>query len=319
MGQLLEWGAVCDRQDTSFASGGLRCAAWHYADPAVRSSVCIVMGHGFGATRHYGLDPYARRFRAEGYDVLLFDYRHFGESEGEPRGLIKVKRQLADWHAAIAHARSLGYERIVLWGSSFAGGHVLHVAAVDSHLSGAISQVPHISGLATSLAVPLNMLPRALGAIIADAFLRLFGRRYFIKAFGPAGAFAAMSTPGAYNALVAMLPKGPGGEESAEWRAYFERRNRVNALSMAATLFYSPGKCASQIKCPMLLQAGRKDRTTPFEPARKAAERIPDCAFRAHDVDHFDVYLGQSFEVVIAEQLDFLKHRVALTQPETPA
>lgn len=277
------------------------------------------MAHGFGATRHYGLDPYARRFRAEGYDVLLFDYRHFGESEGEPRGLINVKRQLADWRAAIAHARSLGYGRIVLWGSSFAGGHVLRIAADGSRLAGVISQVPHISGLATSLAVPLNMLPRALGAIVADAFLRLFGKRYFIKAFGPAGTFAAMSTPGAYDALVAMLPKGLDGEESAEWRAYFELRNRVTALGMAATLFYSPGKRASQIKCPVLLQAGRKDRTTPFEPARTAAERIPDCEFHAHDVDHFDVYLGNSFEAVIAEQLDFLKRRVALTPSETPA
>lgn len=271
-------------------------------------STCIVMAHGFGGTRHYGLDAYARAFQAAGYDVLLFDYRHFGESEGEPRGLLKVALQHEDWRSAIAYARSLGYAQIVLWGSSFAGGHVLHIAAEFDDLAGVISQVPHISGLATSLAVPIGKFPLVLGAILADVVLSLFGRRYLIKAFAPVGEFGAMSTPGAYDALVAMLP-GP------EWRTYFDEHNRVTALSLLETLRYSPGKRAGRIKCPVLLQAGRLDRTTPFEPARRAAAQIPDCEFRAHQCDHFDVYLGDCFDAVIAEQIDFLQRRIPEKTP----
>lgn len=304
--------AQCARQDTAFLSDGLRCAAWHYAEPQRPSSTCIVMAHGFGATRHYGLDPYARRFRDEGYDVLLFDYRHFGESEGEPRGLIKVKRQHADWQAAIDHARSLGYQRIVLWGSSFAGGHVLHVAAGRSDVLAVISQVPHISGLATSLAMPIRQLPWVVAAILRDAVSSLVGKRHYIAAFGPAGSFAAMSAPGAFDSLVRMLPKDENGNANATWRAYFDRNNRVTALALVETLLYSPGHRAEQIKCPVLLQAGRRDRTTPYDAARKAAARMPDCAFRAHDVDHFDVYLDHDFEAVIREQIEFLRRRVGL-------
>lgn len=304
--------AQCARQDTTFLSNGVRCAAWHYGDAQRPSSTCIVMAHGFGATRHYGLDPYARRFRREGYDVLLFDYRHFGDSEGEPRGLIKVKRQHADWHAAITHARALGYERIVLWGSSFAGGHVLHVAADRPDVSAVISQVPHISGLATSLAKPLRELPQAIGAILLDAMSSLVGRRHYIAAFGPVGSFAAMSTPGAYNSLVRMLPRDENGNASPTWRAYFDRNNRVAALALVETLLYSPGSRAEQIRCPVLLQAGRNDHTTPFDAARKAAERVLDCEFRAHNVDHFDVYLDQGFEAVVREQIDFLRRRVGV-------
>ena len=299
------------RKDTTFVSGGLRCCAWIYSS-AQRGTTCIVMAHGFGATRHYGLDRFARRFCGLGCDVLLFDYRHLGESEGTPRGLIKVKRQHEDWHAAIAHARSLGYRRIVLWGSSFAGGHVLQLAADEPEIVGVISQVPHISGLATSMAVPLRNLPRALGAILADAVLSPFGKRFYIMAFGPVGSLAAMSTPGAYDSLVKMLPKGECGEESPEWRAYFDRHNRVAALGLIETLLYSPGKRAAQISCPVLLQAARNDRTTPFEAARRTAERMQDCEFREHDADHFDVYLGQAFEAVVGEQIDFLKRRVGL-------
>lgn len=284
-------------------SGGARCAAWLYADSAEPSGTCIVMAHGFGGTRHYGLDAYAQAFQAAGYDVLLFDYRHFGESEGEPRGLLKVSLQHEDWRAAIAHARSLGYKRLVLWGSSFAGAHVLHLAAERDDLAGVIAQVPHISGLATSLAVPLGKLPHVAGAVFTDAALCLFGKRHMIQAFAPVGSFGAMSTPGAYEALVAMLP-GP------EWRAYFDEHNRVTALSMLEALFYSPGKRAAQIRCPVLLQAGRRDRTTPFQPAARAARQIADCEFRAHECDHFDVYLGSCFDAVIAEQIDFLQRRI---------
>lgn len=291
------------RRDITFPAGGQRCAAWLYSSEPAQSAPCIVMAHGFGGTRHYGLDAYARAFQAAGYDVLLFDYRHFGESEGEPRGLLKVSLQHEDWRSAVACARSLGYAQIVLWGSSFAGGHVLHIAAEYDDLAGVISQVPHISGLATSLAVPIAKLPLVLSAILADVVLSLFGRRYLIKAFAPVGEFGAMSTPGAYDALVAMLP-GP------EWRTYFDEHNRVTALSLVETVRYSPGKRAGRIKCPVLLQAGRLDRTTPFEPARRVAEQIPDCEFREHQCDHFDVYLGQCFDVVIAEQIDFLQRRI---------
>lgn len=296
------------RQDITFLSGGKRCAAWHYSSQSAQSTTCIVMAHGFGGTRHYGLDAYAQRFRSAGYDVLLFDYRHFGESEGEPRGVLKVGPQHEDWRAAIAHARSLGYKHIVLWGSSFAGGHVLHMAADYDDLAGVISQVPHISGLATSLAVPIARFPRVAGAIMADALLRLFGKRHMIKAFAPGGEFGAMATPGAYDALVAMLP-GP------DWREYFDEHNHVTALSLIEAIRYSPGKRAAQITCPVLLQAGTQDQTTPFLPARRVAEQIPDCEFRAHDCDHFDVYLGECFDAVIAQQLDFLQRRIPENTP----
>ena len=54
-----------------------------------------------------GLLPFAERFAAAGLDALAFDYRHFGASDGEPRQLLSIPRQLEDYAAAIAFARTL--------------------------------------------------------------------------------------------------------------------------------------------------------------------------------------------------------------------
>ena len=80
----------------------------------------LVMAHGLGAVRTMRLDAYAERFSAAGYACLVFDYRNFGDSEGEPRQLLDIRMQLQDWTAAVAYARTLpgiDPDRIGLWGT----------------------------------------------------------------------------------------------------------------------------------------------------------------------------------------------------------
>ena len=47
-----------------------------------------VMAHGLGGVRQMRLDAFAERFSSAGYRCLVFDYRHFGASAGEPRQLL---------------------------------------------------------------------------------------------------------------------------------------------------------------------------------------------------------------------------------------
>ena len=110
------------------------------------------MAHGFSATRDLRLDAYAERFCAAGIGALLFDYRHFGASAGEPRQLLDIRRQHADYRAAVAYARGLDWvdpDRVALFGSSFSGGHVIAVAAQDPRIAAVVSQCPFTDGLAT--------------------------------------------------------------------------------------------------------------------------------------------------------------------------
>ena len=114
----------------------------------------MVLAHGFGGTVDSGLLPFAERFAAAGVDALAFDYRHFGASDGEPRQLLSIPRQLEDYAAAIAFARSLegvDPDRIVVWGSSYSGGHVVAVAVADGRVAAVISQVPAMDGSAALL------------------------------------------------------------------------------------------------------------------------------------------------------------------------
>ena len=86
------------RRDVHFESGEEQCHAWLYL-PVSRSSgppPVLVMAHGLGAVKALRLSAFAERFQAEGYACLVFDYRNFGESEGEPRELLSLDRQRED-------------------------------------------------------------------------------------------------------------------------------------------------------------------------------------------------------------------------------
>jgi pimeloyl-ACP methyl ester carboxylesterase len=141
------------------------------------------MAHGFGATRDASLAPYAERFVAAGLHVLLFDYRHFGASDGEPRQLVSVRRQLQDYAAAFEFARALrGVDpaRVAVWGTSFSGGHALVTAATVPGVAAAICQCPMMDGLAAvrrilEYAGPVQLL-RLTGHGLLDLALAPFRR-----------------------------------------------------------------------------------------------------------------------------------------------
>src|SRR6202451_4791442 len=93
-------------EDVWFNSGSDRISAWLYRPASDGDAPLLVMAHGLGAVRTMRLDAYAERFSAAGYACLVFDYRNFGDSEGQPRQLLDVRMQLDDWAAAGAHART---------------------------------------------------------------------------------------------------------------------------------------------------------------------------------------------------------------------
>jgi len=130
-------------------------------------------------SRDARLDAYAERFVAAGLAALVFDYRHFGASAGHPRQLMDIDRQLGDWRAAIAYARSLpgiDPDRIALWGTSFSGGHVAALAAADPRIAAAISQVPY-SGLGGRGRLPRPVfLARMIAAAVRDKVRGRSGR-----------------------------------------------------------------------------------------------------------------------------------------------
>ncbi|MBW8822145.1 MAG: alpha/beta fold hydrolase, partial [Streptomyces sp.] len=144
------------RQDITFPSGDSTCAGWLYLPTGVTSPPVVVLGHGLGATREMRLDAFAERFAQAGIAAVAFTYRHFGDSGGHPRQLLSIRRQLADWDAALAYVSSrtdVDRSRVAVWGSSFGGGHAITVAARHPELRAAVAQCPFTDGLASALAL----------------------------------------------------------------------------------------------------------------------------------------------------------------------
>src|SRR6476619_3796169 len=149
------------------------------------------MAHGFSSTREERLHAYGERFADAGYAALVFDYRHFGDSGGQPRQLISIARQQSDYRAAIECARGLGQvdsERIVLWGTSFSGGHVLKLGADDHTISAVISQTPFTDGASAIRAADFKTFVRGSAYGVADVVGSWMGRPpVLVPAVGPPG------------------------------------------------------------------------------------------------------------------------------------
>ncbi len=296
--------ATALRRDIEFASEGVACRAWVYPPNAFapHPAPCIVMAHGLGGTRDAALEPYAKRFAAAGFFVLLFDYRYLGASDGEPRQLISIARQLDDWAAAIACARSLpgvDPERIALWGCSLSGGHVLVTAARDGRIAAISAQCPMFDGAASTRlfakTAGLGAGVRLIGAALADALRAARGKSpRYVPLAAPPGQLAAMASEDAYSGCRAIMPP--------HWR------NEIAARLFLTMPFYRPVRHAAEVKCPALIIACTKDTVASTSAAAEVAARLRGKARLIElPIGHFDVYLGEGFERSSRAQADFFK------------
>ena len=302
-----------ERQDLWLDSWGDRCAAWLYRPDSADGDVpLVVLAHGWTGIREAKLDAYAERFAAEGLAALVFDYRHFGASEGEPRQLLDIGRQLADWAAAIAYARTLegvDPERIALWGSSFSGGHVITTAARDRRIAAVVAQVPFVDGLANLPRFGAKNVARLTAVGLRDQIGALMGRPpVMVPSVGPPGSLAVMNSPDAEPGFRAIIPP------VVEWR------NEAAARVGLRVGMYRPTTVAAQVQCPILFAIAREDVTTPADLADKAAAKPLRAEVLHYDGKHFDPYLGELFERVVADQVEFFgRHLLGATARQAAA
>lgn len=290
------------RDELTFDSHGIACRAWFYlsADDEPAPLPCIVMAHGLGGTRRSALEPFALRFAAAGFAVLLFDYRFLGDSDGEPRQLISVPKQLEDWTAAIAFARTLRTVdpgRIGLWGTSLSGGHVITIAAGDPRIAAVSSQCPMLDGSACA-AIALqhtgwsSVIAMSTAALIDTSRALLGLPPHYVPLVGCAGETAAMVSDDAYEGCMAITPP--------DWR------NEVAPRLFLTLPLYRPVNAAHRIQCPTLLIACERDKLVSNGTIETAARLIGDRASVVTlPIGHFDIYLGEWFTRASAAQTAF--------------
>ncbi|GAB2768480.1 alpha/beta hydrolase [Nocardioides salsibiostraticola] len=295
-----------NRSDVTFLSAGTTCAAWHYASPLKAYETdggrpCVVMAHGFSGTRDAGLEGYARGFAAAGLDVLLFDYRGFGGSQGDMAQHVDYRGQRDDYRAAVAAARRLrgvDPDRIVLWGTSYSGGHVLNVAAHDQRIAAVLSLTPAVDGLPVLAMIVKSHGVGKLLALTSAGLRDRFGRRpVMLPAVGPASSSAVIAKDGALEDFTAVV--GP------MWR------NEVRARCTLDVALNRPITDVAKISAPLLIQGGDHDSVVSTSAGQKAARKAVSTAeVRNYPVDHFDVYADPWLSTVLHDQLDFLSRHL---------
>jgi pimeloyl-ACP methyl ester carboxylesterase len=284
-----------DREDLEFRSGGDTCAAWLYpAGGKATANPVVVMAHGLSGTRRDGLGPFAERFSAAGIAALLFDHRGFGDSGGEA-DLFEPERQLDDWRAAIAFARSLpGVDpgRVATFGSSMGGGNALAAAAEDPRVAAVVSQVPFLDMVRQAH----RSSPRLTARMLVAA-----ARGRHLPAVGQPHEAAFINAPGGETGWRHVVAIG----EDSRWR------NRVSSRWLLGAP-YRPARLAAKLHCPWLLCVGEADRVAKPGPAIAAARRAPLGELRTYPgVDHFDIYDGPAHEAVVAEEIAFLRRHLS--------
>jgi alpha-beta hydrolase superfamily lysophospholipase len=260
---------------------------------------------GFGGTQDTpAFLATARDFAAAGFHAMTFDYRTFGESGGQPRQVVSIAGQLDDISAAVSHARTLPLidpDRMVLWGTSLGGGHVVTVAARDPLIAAVIAQIPFngfprkVEGRSTAATL------RLLAAMVSD-WLRgklHLGPRY-IPAVGPRGDLAVMTGEDA-KAVVAGLT-------TATWR------NEVAPRALLEMMRYRPSDFASRVSCPLLVCLGDKDIETTADSAAALAGSALCGEVLRYPITHFDFYREEFRRRVTADQIQFLRKVPALLQ-----
>ena len=290
------------REDVWFNSGSDRISAWLYRPASEGDAPLLVMAHGLGAVRTMRLDAYAERFSEAGYACLVFDYRNFGDSEGAPRQLLDIRMQLQDWTVAVAYARTLpGIDpsRIGLWGTSFGGGHVIATAARLPGLAAVVSQCPFTDSIASLGAMSPLISARITALAVRDLIGARLGRPpVMVQTAGRPGEVALMHAPDAYPGFLGLVPDG------------VELRNEVAARIGVKLLPYRPGRLAAKVPCPILFCICETDTVAPAGPTRRYAATAPRGEIKLYPEGHFEIYVGDAFERVLTDQLEFLQRNL---------
>ncbi len=237
------------RQDIAFNAEGTTLRGWLYTPESGNGPFpTIVMAHGFSAVKEMYLDKFAEVFAQAGLAALVFDNRNFGASGGEPRQEIDPWAQVRDYRHAITYAQTrseVDKKRIGVWGSSYSGGHVLVVGAIDRRVKCVVSQVALTSGYRNILRlVRADMIAPTRAQLDEDRVARFAGHAPAmipVVTADPAG-LAALPTADSYEWFIET-----GKSRAPAWK------NEVTLRTVEMLMEYEPGIYAERISPTPLL------------------------------------------------------------------
>jgi uncharacterized protein len=291
------------RTDVEFNAEGTVLRGWLYRPDRDDVVPGVVMAHGFSAVKEMYLDAFAEVFARAGLAALVFDNRNFGASDGEPRYEIDPWEQVRDYRHAITYMQTLpgiDRNRIGVWGSSYSGGHVLVLGAIDKRIKCVVSQVPLISGSENARRlIRADQFSGLRAALDADREARFAGKEpgmIPVVCEDPMGV-AVLPTADSWQWFTET-----GNTRAPSWH------NTTTLRSVEMFLEYEPGTYISRISpTPLLMVVAAGDILTVSDLAIDAYEdaREPKKLVILPG-GHFGAYTGPDFEVSSGAARDWL-------------
>ncbi|SEQ33055.1 Serine aminopeptidase, S33 [Rosenbergiella nectarea] len=258
----------------------------------------IILCHGFCGIRDILLPDFAEAFTHTGYSTITFDYRGFGDSDGE-RGRLVPTQQIDDIHSVVNWAKeqsTLDAQRIGLWGTSFGGCHVFGAAVNDPAIKCIVSQLAFADGE--------DIVTGKMSATEKEAFISTLNKMVDKQKRTGKEMFVGI------NRVLSDAESTLFFEEN---RALHPKMDiKIPFLTVRETLLYKPALNAAQVTCPTLIVIAGQDKVNPpaqgralFDAVRSQQKRL----YEESDARHYDIYTGEHFKRVIAVQTEwFRKH-----------
>ncbi|MGL4308254.1 MAG: alpha/beta hydrolase [Cetobacterium sp.] len=275
-----------------YSDGLLLKGIFYKGNEELKKYKTIIMCHGFGGVKELLLPKYAEIFSEEGFDVITFDYRGFGDSEGECR--IVPEEQIRDILSAIVFANNLEElkeNEIVLWGTSLGGSYALKVSTLCDKVSKVYAQITFSNGFRNNTShlteEEINKLKKTMDGLLANEVIKNKSLRVNLKKL--------LSDK---QSLEFLEKYGLEFQGAFNIKLPFTTANNINKFSIDEIL--------KNITVPVLLaQADLDIVNLPSEMEYIYNNLNCDKKLIHIDGGHYDVYEGENFKKLISEQIQW--------------
>ncbi|EHB7716946.1 TPA: alpha/beta hydrolase, partial [Escherichia coli] len=254
----------------------------------------IILCHGFCGIREILLPQFAEVFTQAGFVTITFDYRGFGDSDGE-RGRLIPEMQIDDIVTVINWAKEQPFidkERVGLWGTSLGGGHVFGAAVKGGGVKCIVSQLAFADGEKN---ITHHMSSEEKKEFIStleklDAVKKASGREKFVS-------------------ITRVLNDNESKKFFEENRTQYPDMDiKIPFLTVKEMLDYKPVQYAAQVTCPSLIVVAEKDTVNPKEQGIELYNSVmheDKQLYFVNNARHYDTYSGEYFDEISAVETEW--------------
>ena len=255
----------------------------------------VILCHGFSGIREILLPPYAEFLAQNGFAALNFDYRGFGDSEGE-RGRLVPAEQVVDIRNAITFMETLPQvdpERIGLWGTSFGGANAICTAARDKRVKCISVQITFGSGERMVAGGMNDEAREKLMSTLQKAWQRSVTKNKPLM-LNMDQILTDPDSKDFYQKTVEIHPK---------------LKTRLPLLTIKESMECKPENHIAGLSIPVMIIGATGDIVCPVEESRILFEkaREPKELFIIDGARHYDVYEGEYFKLSAGKALEWYK------------